>query len=62
MSAPATRIYWLDAPSFDGDARHALARAFHDAALYGAEPGRVALAPPRTPLVLARRAILAEPR
>ncbi len=62
VSAPATRIFWLDAPSFDGDARHALARAFHEAALYGAEPGRVALALPRTPLVLARRASLAEPR
>ncbi|MEO7457085.1 MAG: hypothetical protein ABIY52_12555 [Gemmatimonadaceae bacterium] len=55
VSSPATRIYWLDAPTFDGDARHALVRAFQDAAAYGAEPGRVALTSRRAPLTLVSR-------
>lgn len=37
VSGPATRIYWLDRPALDGDTRHALARAFSEAAGYGAE-------------------------
>lgn len=66
VSAPAMRIYWLDTPTFDGDARTALARAFHEASTYGAEPGRVAMAHSRT-LHLARapgwlRARMAHPR
>ena len=45
VSSPATRIYWLDAPAFDREARQALARAFNEASTYGEEPGRVAAAP-----------------
>ena len=37
VSAPAKRIYWLDRPTVDGDTRHALSRAFDEAAVYGAE-------------------------
>jgi hypothetical protein len=37
VSAPATRIYWLDRPALDGETRHALARAFSEAAGYGSE-------------------------
>jgi hypothetical protein len=37
VSGPATRIYWLDRPALDGDTRHALARAFSEAAGYGAD-------------------------
>lgn len=42
VSGPATRIYWLDRPALDGDTRHALARAFSEAAGYGAD-SRVAM-------------------
>src|SRR5260221_94548 len=37
LSAPATRIYWLDRPAFDAATRHALVRAFEEAAAYGTE-------------------------
>ncbi|MEP6732250.1 MAG: hypothetical protein ABJE10_16510 [bacterium] len=37
VSSPATRIYWLDRPALDGATRHALSRAFSEAAGYGAE-------------------------
>ena len=46
-SSPATRIYWLDRPALDGETRHALARAFDEAAAYGAER-RVASAGKKT--------------
>jgi hypothetical protein len=35
VSAPATRIFWLDRPGFDADTRRALIRAFDEAAAYG---------------------------
>ena len=37
VSAPATRIFWLDGPHLDGETRHALTRAFDDAAGYGSD-------------------------
>ncbi len=37
ISGSAARIYWLDAPVLDGDTRHALTRAFNEAASYGAD-------------------------
>ena len=37
VSGPATRIYWLDRPVLDGETRHALSRAFSEAAGYGSE-------------------------
>ncbi|HEX9483489.1 MAG TPA: hypothetical protein VF929_02875 [Gemmatimonadaceae bacterium] len=37
LSEPATRIYWLDRPAFDAATRHALVRAFEEAAAYGTE-------------------------
>lgn len=37
VSSPAKRIYWLDRPVVDGDTRHALSRAFDEAAGYGVE-------------------------
>ncbi len=48
VSAPAKRIYWLDRPTMDGETRHALSRAFDEAAVYGVE-SRVASrrAPPQ---------------
>ena len=53
ISGVASRIYWLDAPALDGDTRHALTRAFDEAASYGLDT-KVA-ATPRTPLSLAAR-------
>lgn len=35
ISGSAERIYWLDSPAVDGDTRHALTRAFDEAASYG---------------------------
>ena len=35
ISGRAARIFWLDAPTLDGDTRHALTRAFNEAASYG---------------------------
>jgi hypothetical protein len=35
VSAPATRIYWLDRPGLDAETRRALGRAFQEAASYG---------------------------
>jgi hypothetical protein len=55
ISSPASRIYWLERPAFDGEARTALARAFHEAASYGEEPGRVALVHRKRLLSLASR-------
>jgi hypothetical protein len=37
ISEPASRIYWLDRPTFDSVTRHALVRAFEEAASYGNE-------------------------
>lgn len=37
VSSPATHIFWLDAPRFDARTRRALARAFDEAAAYGAD-------------------------
>ncbi|MEO8620289.1 MAG: hypothetical protein ABI625_04420 [bacterium] len=37
VSAPATHIFWLDGPRLDGPTRHALSRAFDEAASYGSE-------------------------
>jgi hypothetical protein len=50
VSSPATRIYWLDGPRLDRETRHALSRAFDEAATYGAE-SRVA-ANGRLPVIL----------
>lgn len=36
VGSPATRVFWLDQPALDADTRHALARAFQEAAGYGA--------------------------
>ena len=54
VSSPATRIYWLDKPALDGETRHALARAFDEAAGYGAER-RVASARKQTRFLFASR-------
>ncbi len=54
VSGPATRIFWLDRPALDGDTRHALARAFSEAAGYGAE-SRVAVASGKRRFFLAAR-------
>ena len=54
ISAPATHIFWLDAPRLDGETRHALARAFDEAAGYGADT-KVAALHRRSPLFLASR-------
>ena len=43
VSGPASRIFWLDRPALDGDTRHALARAFSEAAGYGAERREAAI-------------------
>ena len=37
VSAPATHIFWLDAPHVDGRTRNALSRAFDEAAGYGSD-------------------------
>ncbi|MEP6999840.1 MAG: hypothetical protein ABI969_05145 [bacterium] len=37
VSAPATHIFWLDGPRLDAPTRHALSRAFDEAASYGSE-------------------------
>ena len=37
VSAPATRIFWLDRPRLDEATRRALLRAFDDAAAYGSD-------------------------
>ncbi|MEO5816854.1 MAG: hypothetical protein ABIT20_16385 [Gemmatimonadaceae bacterium] len=55
VSGPATRIYWLDRPALDGDTRHALARAFSEAAGYGAD-SRVAILGGKHRLFLTSRA------
>ena len=52
LSGSASRIYWLDTPALDGDTRHALIRAFDEAASYGVDT-KVATVP-RTPATLAR--------
>ena len=46
ISAPARRIYWLDAPEVDSATRAALIRAFDEAALYS-EDTRTAMTPTR---------------
>ena len=51
ISGRAARIYWLDAPTLDGDTRHALTRAFNEAASYGMDT-KVAVSR-RAPLHLA---------
>ena len=53
VSSPARRIYWLDRPRMDGPARHALTRAFDEAATYGSDT-RVAVRKPAGPWHLAR--------
>lgn len=53
ITGEASRIYWLDAPALDGDTRHALTRAFDEAASYGLD-SKVAAAT-RLPLSLATR-------
>lgn len=53
IAGVASRIYWLDAPALDGDTRHALIRAFDEAASYGLDTKVAAL--PRLPLSLAAR-------
>lgn len=37
IASPASRIYWLDRPALDSLTRHALTKAFQDAAMYGEE-------------------------
>jgi len=59
ISGTAERIYWLDAPVLDGDTRHALTRAFDEAASYGIDT-KVALAR-RSPLWLAARSAVSRP-
>jgi hypothetical protein len=54
VSGPATRIYWLDRPALDGATRHALARAFSEAAGYGAD-SRVATLGGKRKVFLASR-------
>jgi hypothetical protein len=44
ITGVASHIYWLDAPALDGDTRHALTRAFDEAATYGLD-SKVAVAP-----------------
>jgi hypothetical protein len=46
ITGDASRIYWLDAPAVDGDTRHALTRAFDEAANYGLD-SKVAVLPDR---------------
>ncbi|CAN5923022.1 hypothetical protein BH11GEM2_BH11GEM2_11270 [soil metagenome] len=53
ISGVASRIYWLDAPALDGDTRHALTRAFDEAASYGLDTKVAAI--PRAPLTFATR-------
>jgi hypothetical protein len=48
VPAPATRIFWLDAPAIDSAGRRALARAFEESSLYD-EAVRTAAFTPRTP-------------
>ena len=47
ITGVASRIFWLDAPAVDGDTRHALTRAFDEAASYGMDTKVAAL--PLTP-------------
>lgn len=54
VSAPATRIFWLDGPRLDGETRHALSRAFDEAAGYGSDT-KVASGRRRSTLFLAAR-------
>ena len=54
VSAPATRIFWLDGPRLDGETRHALSRAFDEAAGYGSDT-KVASGRHRSMLFLAAR-------
>lgn len=53
ISGAAERIYWLDAPALDGDTRHALTRAFNEAASYGMDTKVAAIR--RSPVSLADR-------
>lgn len=53
VSSPATHIFWLDRPPVDAPTRHALARAFDEAAAYG-EDTKVALGGRSTLLLVAR--------
>ena len=53
ISGDVARIYWLDEPALDGATRHALTRAFDEAASYGVDTKVAAL--PGTPLMLAAR-------
>jgi len=55
VTGPATRIFWLDRPALDGDTRHALSRAFIEAAGYGGER-RVAITGGKRKIILASRA------
>ncbi|MEP6618535.1 MAG: hypothetical protein ABJE47_04455 [bacterium] len=48
IASPATRVFWLDRPPVDSVTRHALAKAFQEAATYGDEnrvASRASLAP-----------------
>jgi len=60
IQAPAHHIYWLDGPGADSAARHALARAFDESALYSDEARLAAapLHPPRAPELRLRVAAL----
>ena len=53
ITGVASRIYWLDAPALDGETRHALTRAFDEAASYGLDSKVATAAQP--PLSLAAR-------
>jgi hypothetical protein len=55
VSGPATRIYWLDRPVLDGETRHALSRAFTEAAGYGADRRVAAIGTLRFHFTSARR-------
>jgi hypothetical protein len=45
VAAPVHRIYWLDRPQIDASMRHALSRAFDEAAAYDDDTRAAALAP-----------------
>ena len=56
ISGTVERIYWLDAPVLDGDTRHALTRAFDEAASYGID-SKVALTRRSTRWLAARSGV-----
>ncbi|HET7563409.1 MAG TPA: acyl-CoA thioesterase [Gemmatimonadaceae bacterium] len=50
VPSPAHRVFWLDAPAVDSTTRHALERAFRDAALYS-DDARIAMTKRSSPAV-----------